>query len=67
MFPVTGALGSSALHTSFTGVDDKLRDVPSAVSIYLCAEAVSWEHRASAGVLPMTSEMLLIRRQVASL
>lgn len=67
MFPVTGALGSSALYISFTGVDDKLCDVPSAVSIYLCAEAVSWEHRASAGILPMTSETLLIRRQVASL
>lgn len=67
MFPVTGALGSSAPDTSFTGMDDKTCDMLSAVSIYLWAEAVSWEHRASAGVLPVTSEMLLISRQVASL
>lgn len=67
LFPVTGALGSSALYTSLAGVDDRTGDVPSAISICLCTEAVSWEHRASVGVLPMTSEMLLISRQVASL
>lgn len=44
MFPVTGALGSSAPYTSFTGMDDKTCDMLSAVSIYLWAEVVSWEH-----------------------
>lgn len=67
MFPVTDALGSSARYTSFTGMNDKTRDVPSVTSIYPWAEAVSWEHRASAGVLPMTLEMLLISTQDASL